>query len=114
MKNKKLFRILRIVFYALCFFYLLLKEPNGESSFIICPTRGLFDIDCYLCGMTRAFICSFHFLFLDAINYNPLVIVIYPLFLFLSIQDTFITLKDKILKKESKSFLEYILDKLCL
>ena len=85
MKNKKLFRILRIVFYALCFFYLLLKEPNGESSFIICPTRGMFDIDCYLCGMTRAFICAFHCLFLDAINYNPLVIVIYPLFLFASI-----------------------------
>ena len=78
MKNKKLFRILRIVFYALCFFYLLLKEPNGESSFIICPTRGLFDFDCYLCGMTRAFILSFHFEFSEAIKYNPLVIIFYP------------------------------------
>ena len=111
MKNKNTFRFIRIVFYFICFIYLLIKEPNGESLIIICPTRNLFDFNCYLCGMTRAFICSFHLLFIDAIIYNPLVIIIYPIFLFISIQDTFITLKDLILKKESKSFLEFIINK---
>lgn len=113
MKNKNTFRIIRIFIYAICFFYLLLKEPNGESVFIICPFRNLFELDCYLCGMTRAFICSFHFMFIDAINYNPLVIIIYPLFVFSAIQDTFITLKDKIFKKESNSFLEFVINKIC-
>lgn len=112
MKNKNTFRFIRIVFYFICFIYLLIKEPNGESLFVICPFRNLFDLDCYLCGMTRAFICAFHMLFIDAINYNPLVIIIYPLFIFVSIQDTFITLKDLILKKESNSFLEFIFKKI--
>lgn len=113
MKNKNIFRIIRIFIYAICFFYLLLKEPNGESLYIICPFRRELGIDCYTCGMTRAFILSFHMMFVDAIKLNPLVIIIYPLFVFISIQDSFITLKDLFLKKESSSFLEYLIKKIC-
>lgn len=112
MKNKNIFRFIRIVLYFICFIYLLFKIPNGESLFIICPFRNLFNLDCYLCGMTRAFICSFHMLFLEAINYNPLVIIIYPLFIFISIQDTIVTLKDLFLKKETESFLEFLINKI--
>ena len=44
MKNKNAFRFIRIVFYFICFIYLLIKEPNGESLFVICPFRNLFDL----------------------------------------------------------------------
>ena len=94
MKNKNTFRFIRIVFYFICFIYLLIKEPNGESLFVICPFRNLFDLDCYLCGMTRAFILIFHFNIIESIRYNPLVVIYYPLLVLLSIQDTFTIIKE--------------------
>lgn len=111
-KIKKIFRIFRIILYFIAFLYLLVKEPNGEYTFIICPSKSLFNVDCYLCGMTRAFISMFHFKFINALNYNPLVIVIYPLLILLAIQDTFVILKNLINKKESLSFLEFIFKKI--
>ena len=114
MKNQKIFRLLRIVFYILAFFYLLFSEVKEEYTFIFCPSKSLFDIDCYLCGMTRAFILSFHFNFIDAFRLNPLVIIFYPMLILLAIQDTFIIVKDKILKKENTSFLEYLINKIWL
>lgn len=97
----------------MAFLYLLIKKANGEYSFIICPSRGLFDVDCYFCGMTRAFISLFHLKFNAAINYNPLVIIFYPLLVFIAIQDTLIILKDKIKKENNTSFIEYLIKKIC-
>lgn len=111
MKNKELFRIFRVIFYILAFLYLLFSEVKEEYSFIICPSKSLFDVDCYLCGMTRAFISIFHFNFLKAIELNPLVIVFYPLLVLLAIQDTFVIIKNKILKKDEDSYLEFLIRK---
>ena len=112
MKNKKLFRISRIIFDILAFFYLLFSEVKEEYSFIFCPLNRVFSLDCYLCGMTRAFILSFHFKFSEAIKYNPLVIIFYPSLILLAIQDTFITLKCLIKKEENSSFLEFLINKI--
>lgn len=103
-------RLIRVVFYLLAFFYLLFSEVKEEYSFIFCPFKSLLDLDCYLCGMTRAFISMFHFNFDEALNLNPLVIIIYPALIFIAIQDTFIILKDYILKKESNTFIEYLIN----
>lgn len=114
MKNKKtVIRIIRIIFYALAVLYLLISQVKSEYSFIICPTKRLFNVDCYLCGMTRAFISMFHLNFKQAIEFNPLVVVFYPLFVLIAIQDAFISVKDIIFKKDSKSFLEFIGERFC-
>lgn len=113
MKNRRNFRILRFCFYVLAFIYLLISEVKEDYSLVICPSKGLFDIDCYLCGMTRAFISMFHLKINEAISLNPIVIALYPLFVFTAIQDTFIFIKDLLLKKESNSFLEFLINKIC-
>ena len=112
MKRKTIFRILRIFFYILSFIYLLVSSVKEEYSFIICPLKGLFNYDCYLCGMTRAFISIFHLNLTMAIEYNLLVIVFYPLLVFLAIQDIYTIIKEAIIKKEKDSFIEYLVSKL--
>ena len=72
----------------------------------------MFDIDCYMCGMTRAFISIFHFDILEAIKLNPLVIVIYPTLVFIALEDTFVIIKNVIFKKDEYSYLEYLFKKL--
>jgi len=110
-KTRKILRIFRICLYIIAFIYLLIKEPNANYSFIICPSKSMFNFDCYLCGMTRAFIAMFHLKFMDAINYNPLIVIFYPLLILLAIQDAFIILKDFIMKKETNSFIEFLVRK---
>ena len=58
-------------------------------------------------------ISMFHLNFKQAIEFNPLVVVFYPLFVLIAIQDTFISVKDIIFKKDSKSFLEFIGERFC-
>ncbi len=113
MKNKKIFRLIRIFFYAIAFFYLLFSEVKEEYSFIICPSKSLFDFDCYLCGMTRAFISMFKLRFIEAISFNPLVLIFYPSLCLIAIQDAYISVTNYLFKKEKTSFLEFLMDKVC-
>jgi len=54
-----------------------------KEGLILCPSKLFFDIECFGCGMTRA-VMHFHHLELGAaIYYNALVIIIYPLLLFI-------------------------------
>lgn len=43
----------------------------------VCPIKNIFNISCFGCGMTRAFICILKFDFADALKLNVLSI---PLF----------------------------------
>ena len=51
---------------------------DGEGGIILCPSRFLFDIECFGCGMTRAIMHFHHFEFEDAVFYNQGSLVIYP------------------------------------
>lgn len=100
--------MIRITLYILAFVYLLISEVKDEYSFIFCPSKKIFNFDCYLCGMTRAFISMFHLNIKTAILYNPLVIILYPMFVFISIQDTITIIKNYIKKENNLSFIEFI------
>ena len=108
MKKKRIYRYSRVVIYIIAFIYLLISEVKDEYSFIFCPSKYLFSIDCYLCGMTRAFILILHFNIIESIRYNPLVVIYYPLLVLLSIQDTFTIIKDEIKKEQTSSFIEFL------
>jgi len=49
-----------------------------DGELIICPSRFLFDIECFGCGMTRAVQHAHNFQWDDAIYYNTGVLAIYP------------------------------------
>jgi Protein of unknown function (DUF2752) len=49
-----------------------------NSEVFICPSKLLFDYECFGCGMTRAVQHMHHFQWEDALYFNYGVVVIYP------------------------------------
>jgi hypothetical protein len=68
---------------------------NGQS---ICASVLLFDIECYGCGMTRAVMHFIHFEFTKAIEYNKLVLLVFPLLTLLWLKMIFYLFGKKIFK----------------
>lgn len=49
-----------------------------EDGLVVCPSRLLFNIECFGCGMTRAIMHMHHFDFDDAVYFNRGSFLIYP------------------------------------
>lgn len=60
------------------FLWILPANFFDEGTTILCPSRFLFDIECYGCGITRAVMHMHHFEFGDAAYFNLLSFVVYP------------------------------------
>jgi len=45
----------------------------------LCPSKMFFDYECFGCGITRAVQHAHNFQFADALFFNQLVVVVYPL-----------------------------------
>jgi len=58
--------------------WLLPGDFFDNTGVEICPSKFLFNIECFGCGMTRAVMHMHHFEFEDAIFYNYGVVAIYP------------------------------------
>jgi hypothetical protein len=54
---------------------------NGKHT--ICLFKNIFDRDCYGCGITRAILSILHFDLINAINYNKLVVIVFPLLVYI-------------------------------
>lgn len=98
--SDKTFAISRLFLYAafLSFFY------GTSSTFIegrsFCVFYNLFDVKCPGCGMTRAFYNAFHGDFLRAVEYNWFVILLFPAFIILMLEDSLTILKRIILRQD--------------
>jgi hypothetical protein len=53
------------------------KQPS------ICLFKCITGRECYGCGMTRAVLSTLHFRFIDAFDYNKLVIIVLPLLIYI-------------------------------
>jgi hypothetical protein len=49
-----------------------------NTGFELCPSKAIFNFECFGCGMTRAVMHMHHFEWQDAIFYNYGVVAIYP------------------------------------
>jgi hypothetical protein len=63
--------------------FLFLRADFFDSGNSICLSQILFKTNCLGCGMTRAIQHFIHFEFQTAINYNPLVMLVFPLLVYL-------------------------------
>jgi len=77
--NKTLFKLILVLILGLIFFCIP-KDYLGET-YPICLFRILFNINCIGCGTTRAVWSIIHLRFLDAIEYNKLIVITFPLLL---------------------------------
>jgi len=60
------------------FLWLVPAGQFDDTGVILCPSRFLFDIECFGCGMTRAILHFHHLNFDEAFYHNALVGLVYP------------------------------------
>lgn len=76
----KVFLYLRLIAYFLIPIVLIILPADffddGSSK---CLSVLLFDLECLGCGMTRASMHFIHLEFTEAISYNLLVLIVFPL-----------------------------------
>jgi hypothetical protein len=64
-----------------CLLYLIpLDWLNKHHS--ICLIKNIFGFECFGCGITRAIVSGVQLNFIKAIEYNKLVIIVLPLFIY--------------------------------
>jgi len=91
----------RINFYdllALCVFamptgLLLLPVHFFDTGQSLCVSKLVFDVECYGCGLTRAVMHLLHFDFVGAWEFNKLVILAFPMMVWLFFSLTKETIK---------------------
>ena len=59
--------------------WILPADFFDNGKIILCPSKLLLGIECGGCGITRATMHLHHFELENALYYNPLVVIIYPL-----------------------------------
>jgi hypothetical protein len=60
---------------------ILVLAPTSffESGHSLCVIKYIFGIECPGCGMSRAISCIFHGNFHGALQYNKLIVLVFPL-----------------------------------
>ena len=81
--KKKYFHLV----YSLCivitpFILIFLPINYFDSGESICLSKRIFDVSCYACGLTRSLQHFIHLDFKVAYEFNKLIIVIFPLLVF--------------------------------
>ncbi|MDR2868809.1 MAG: DUF2752 domain-containing protein [Bacteroidales bacterium] len=82
--NSKLYKGTKFVVIALLPFMLYfvpLKWLTGPHT--ICLFKNIFGRDCIGCGITRAVISTLQFDFAGAFHFNKLIVIVFPLMLYL-------------------------------
>ncbi len=86
-KKQKIYN--RIIFVGLLLLPVLLYLIPVDSlndTHTICLFKNIFGVNCYGCGITRAVLSALHFRFAAAFEYNKLVVIVLPLFIYVWIK----------------------------
>jgi len=61
-------------------YFIPLDWLNKQQT--ICLIKNIFDVECFGCGITRAIVSGIQLDFIKAIEYNKMVIIVLPLFIY--------------------------------
>jgi len=90
LNNNKLIRILvitGILILPVILFIIPFDWVREQHS--VCLFKLVTGNECYGCGMTRAVLSVIHFRFEDAIHYNKMVTIVFPLLIYIWIKTLF-------------------------
>jgi hypothetical protein len=73
-------KLIGLVFFPILLYLIPLNWLNRQHS--ICLIKNIFGFECFGCGITRAIISAVQFDFNSAYNYNHLVIIVLPIFIY--------------------------------
>ena len=112
MIENKYFSLFRFYMYIIIYLFFITLPSNIIESRSFCLFFNLFSLNCLGCGLTRAFFNMFHLNIIKAVTYNPLILILFPLILIISLNDSYVILKRFILKGDfkTKSIFEKILN----
>jgi Protein of unknown function (DUF2752) len=83
MRTEALKSLGKVVCYILLpIIFLLVPTSWFETRRSLCLIRNVFGVKCPGCGMTRAISCIFHGNLKKALQYNRLVVIVFPLLCF--------------------------------
>lgn len=85
--NRKAALLWRLLLYSLAAFLFSVIPTRIVELGSLCIIYHITGYRCPMCGMTRAFSNAMHFAFSRAISFNPLILLIFPLFWYLFIDD---------------------------
>ncbi len=83
------FRIIRILFYITIIIGLIIIPLEYIEGRSFCILYNIFSIKCPGCGLTRAFFNMVHLNINTAINYNKLIIIMFPTICFMALYDIY-------------------------
>ncbi len=110
LKNKliNIFGILRILLYIILFgTFLFIPTSYFINKPVSCYFRENYNFLCPCCGVTRCFSLLVHFDFTSAIHYNIIfATAIYPICLFIFIEDIINVILRIVFKKHKFSLIE--------
>lgn len=84
--QSKIIKIIVALLINIILLFILYNIPVdrlNNSNVSICVFKNIFGVECWNCGMTRAFLSILHLDFYAAFSYNKNVIIIFPLTLFI-------------------------------
>jgi len=84
LNNNRHFRILKIAVILLIpavLFIIPFDWISEQNS--VCLFKNITGHECFGCGMTRAVLSVIHFRFEDAIHYNKIVTIVFPLLIYI-------------------------------
>ncbi len=102
---------IRLVVYVIFATVLLIIPLEITESGSICLIYRLTGFKCITCGMTRAFANALRFDFVRAISYNKLILLFYPTYIVLFVNDLYVFIK-RLFGFRCKSITEWMLHKI--
>ena len=73
-----------IILLPILLYFIPIEWMNNQPS--ICLFKNIFGFDCYGCGITRAIICGVQLNFKSAIEYNQMIVLVFPILIYIWIR----------------------------
>lgn len=109
--KKNIFHLSRLGIYFFAILCIYIPNLDYLMSTSICYWYNNYQLLCPMCGGTRSFLNFMHLRFYQAFLYNsPLTLGLYPIMLFLILQDSYTIIANSFFNKNGISLLLYFMN----